>query len=59
VKVGYWLLATAGAVFFMITLGGYTRLSGSGLSMTKWKPIAYRYPRNIDQWNEEFESYKV
>jgi len=56
--VGYWLLATAGAVFCMITLGGYTRLSKSGLSMTKWKPIAYKYPRNQEQWEEEFENYK-
>eukprot|EP01016_Furgasonia_blochmanni_P003591 TRINITY_DN1140_c0_g1_i3.p1 TRINITY_DN1140_c0_g1~~TRINITY_DN1140_c0_g1_i3.p1 ORF type:complete len:476 (+),score=60.82 TRINITY_DN1140_c0_g1_i3:64-1491(+) len=56
--VGYWLLLTAGAVFFMIVLGGYTRLSKSGLSMTKWKPIGYRYPRNIEQWEEEFENYK-
>lgn len=56
--VGYWLLATAGSVFFMICLGGYTRLSKSGLSMTKWKPIGYRYPPNEDVWNEEFENYK-
>lgn len=38
-KVGYWLLIVAGAVFGMIVLGGYTRLSKSGLSMTRWKPI--------------------
>jgi len=56
--VGYWLLTTAGAVFLMIVLGGYTRLSKSGLSMTKWKPIGYRYPKNVEQWEEEFENYK-
>jgi len=43
----------------MIVLGGYTRLSKSGLSMTKWKPIGYRYPKNVEQWEEEFENYKV
>ena len=57
--VGFWLLITAGSVFFMILLGGYTRLSKSGLSMTKWKPIAYKYPSTKEEWNEEFENYKV
>lgn len=37
--IGSWLLLTAAGVFFMMVVGGYTRLSGSGLSMTKWKPI--------------------
>jgi len=37
--IGSWLLLTAGGVLFLIILGGYTRLSGSGLSMTKWKPV--------------------
>lgn len=58
-KVGYWLLLCAGAVFGMIILGGYTRLSKSGLSMVKWKPIEYSYPRSQAQWEEEFEHYKV
>jgi len=43
----------------MILLGGYTRLSKSGLSMTKWKPIAYKYPRTQEEWDMEFENYKV
>ena len=42
----------------MIVLGGYTRLTNSGLSMTKWKPIEYNYPRNEKQWEEEFNHYK-
>ena len=58
-KVGYWLLLCAGAVFGMIILGGYTRLSKSGLSMVRWKPIEYSYPRSQAQWEEEFEHYKV
>lgn len=58
-KVGYWLLLCAGAVFGMIILGGYTRLSKSGLSMVKWKPIEYSYPRSQAQWEEEFDHYKV
>lgn len=58
-KVGIWLLLVAGAVFGMIVLGGYTRLSKSGLSMTRWKPIQSKYPTSEAKWNEEFEHYKV
>jgi len=42
----------------MIVLGGYTRLSKSGLSMTNWKPLGYKYPENQEQWLFEFENYK-
>ena len=42
----------------MICLGGYTRLTKSGLSMTKWKPIGYKYPSNEEEWDYEFSSYK-
>jgi hypothetical protein len=37
--VGGWLLFTAGTVFFMVLLGGYTRISHSGLSMVSWHPL--------------------
>ncbi len=57
--VGSWLLLTAGSVFFMIGLGGYTRLTKSGLSMTEWKPLSVKYPSNDEEWNQEFEAYKV
>ncbi len=56
--VGSWLLLTAGGVFFMIVLGGYTRLSNSGLSMTRWKPVQLRLPQNTEEWEEEFTHYK-
>lgn len=58
-KIGVWLIICAGAVLGMIVLGGYTRLSKSGLSMTKWKPIQYKYPSTPAQWVEEFEHYQV
>lgn len=58
-KVGYWLLGCAGAVVGMIILGGYTRLTKSGLSMTKWKPIGYRLPQTTEEWESEFEHYRV
>ena len=57
--VAIWLLISAGAVFGMIVLGGYTRLSKSGLSMTKWKPIQSQFPTTEEKWEEEFEHYKV
>jgi len=56
--VGGWLLLTAGAVFCMVVVGGYTRLSKSGLSMTRWKPAGYRYPSSEEHWQDEFEDYK-
>lgn len=42
--VGYWLLLSAGMILGMICLGGYTRLTKSGLSMTRWKAFGYKMP---------------
>lgn len=42
----------------MIVLGGYTRLTHSGLSMADWSPYTKRYPRNEEEWNVEFDKYK-
>lgn len=56
--VGLWLIATAGLILAMICLGGYTRLTKSGLSMTKWKAFGYKYPNSSEDWNREFEWYK-
>lgn len=36
--VGYWLGGLSGMVFSMVVLGGVTRLTRSGLSMTDWRP---------------------
>jgi len=44
--VGYWLLISGISVFFMVGVGGYTRLTKSGLSMTEWKPLDVKYPIN-------------
>ena len=57
--VGWWLLLTAGTVFFMIILGGYTRLSHSGLSMVRWRPINYVLPSSTEEWETEYEQYKL
>ncbi len=36
--VGLWLLTVSASVFGIVILGGYTRLSRSGLTMVKWHP---------------------
>ena len=56
--VGSWLFLTAAGVLGMIVVGGYTRLTHSGLSMVDWKPYTKKYPSNENEWNEEFDKYK-
>lgn len=46
--IGYWLGGLSGMVFSMVVLGGVTRLTRSGLSMTDWRPqvrLLRRVPR--------------
>lgn len=55
-----WLAACALLVALMVALGGYTRLSGSGLSITQWKPIHGVLPPMSDAaWEEEFAGYRA
>lgn len=59
-KILIWLLLSAFLVACMVMLGGYTRLSGSGLSITSWKPIHGTLPPlDYGQWQEEFEAYRL
>ena len=44
--VASWLGLSAGWVFAMVVLGGVTRLTRSGLSMTDWKFTGERWPQN-------------
>ncbi len=54
-----WLMAVAALVFAMVVVGGITRLTESGLSITEWKPIAGALPPlNEASWLSEFEKYK-
>jgi heme a synthase len=58
-QIGIWLFAGALLVVVMVILGGYTRLSHSGLSMVTWKPIIGAIPPlNELAWEEEFSRYK-
>lgn len=56
--VGYWLLGGSGLVAGMVTLGGLTRLTESGLSMVDWHLIHFRAPRSDREWEAYFERYK-
>jgi cytochrome c oxidase assembly protein subunit 15 len=54
-----WLSLCALLVAMMVMIGGYTRLSGSGLSITEWKPIHGTIPPlDAAQWQEEFAAYQ-
>jgi heme a synthase len=56
---GKWILATAGAVVGMIHVGGVTRLTHSGLSMTDWSPLGSLPPMTNEEWEAEFSRYKI
>jgi heme a synthase len=54
-----WLYLVAGLVFLMIVVGGATRLTDSGLSITEWKPILGAIPPlNEADWHEAFAKYR-
>ena len=57
--VRFWLIAVAGLVFLMVLVGGATRLTESGLSITQWKPVTgVLPPLNGADWQAEFDRYK-
>ncbi len=57
--VAYWLIAGVIMIIIQTLLGGVTRLTGSGLSITKWNPLfGILPPLNNKQWEEAFAGYK-
>src|SRR4051794_19011816 len=53
------LLAVAGLVFAMVVVGGITRLTESGLSITQWKPISGAIPPlSQADWQHAFDLYR-
>jgi len=57
--VAIWLLIGVFMIIIQVLLGGITRLTGSGLSITEWKPIMGALPpMNEQEWNTAFEKYK-
>ena len=58
--VGNWLLLSSTLVIAVIVVGGVTRLTESGLSITEWRPITgVLPPLSLTEWENEFEKYKA
>jgi heme a synthase len=55
---GQWLLGVSALVIGMISIGGITRLTKSGLSMTTWSITGTLPPLTLEDWQREFERYK-
>ena len=58
--VAWWLLLLILLVIGTILIGGMTRLTDSGLSITEWSPISGVIPpMTAEDWSQEFEKYKL
>ncbi len=57
--ISTWLIIVAVLVFCIVVVGGITRLTESGLSITEWKPVSGVIPPlNEADWATEFEKYR-
>lgn len=56
--VGWWLLILCAMVVLIVLLGGYTRLTHSGLSMVEWKPHTLLPPSSEAEWQAAFDDYR-
>jgi heme a synthase len=57
--VAIWLLVGVSMIIIQVLLGGITRLTGSGLSITEWKPIMGTLPpMNDTEWDKAFHNYQ-
>lgn len=55
-----WLLGCSALVFGILVIGGLTRLTESGLSITEWQPLTGILPPiTLAEWDIEWEKYKV
>lgn len=55
-----WLATVCGLIILMVVVGGITRLTGSGLSITDWKPIMGAIPPlDLADWQEAFRKYQA
>jgi cytochrome c oxidase assembly protein subunit 15 len=58
--IGLWLLACCAMILLMVVIGGITRLTESGLSITEWQPVTgVLPPLDQAQWQEEFARYRA
>jgi len=59
IYISYWLLLITLLIALIIIIGGLTRLTGSGLSITRWDIISgILPPLSLNQWDESFDLYK-
>ncbi|MGX7896189.1 COX15/CtaA family protein [Tsuneonella sp. HG222] len=57
--IAHWLFVVAALVVMMVAVGGITRLTESGLSITEWKPVTGAIPPLTEaQWQAEFAAYQ-
>lgn len=57
--VAVWLMGLCAMILLMVTVGGVTRLTDSGLSMVQWQPILGAIPpMNEAEWQERFDQYR-
>src|SRR5215212_3876880 len=57
--IAYWLLLCCAMIFAMVVIGGITRLTLSGLSITEWQPVTGIVPPlSQAAWIAEFEKYQ-
>ena len=55
-----WLITLLVCVISIILIGGYTRISDSGLSITEWEPLSgILFPLTSSAWSQEFDKYKL
>src|SRR5688572_18533101 len=58
--VSWWLWTGVVMIFFQVIIGGITRLTGSGLSITEWNVIMGALPPMTEShWQELFDKYKL
>jgi cytochrome c oxidase assembly protein subunit 15 len=58
-RLGIWLAIWAGMLFLLILIGGATRLTESGLSITEWNVVSGVVPpMSADAWKAEFDKYR-
>jgi cytochrome c oxidase assembly protein subunit 15 len=58
-RVGRWFVIWAVMLFITVLIGGITRLTESGLSITEWKPVSgVLPPMSAEAWQVEFDKYR-
>ncbi|MBC7987357.1 MAG: COX15/CtaA family protein [Sphingomonadaceae bacterium] len=58
--LAWWLVAVAALVILMVVVGGITRLTESGLSITRWAPVSGAIPPlSAAEWQAEFAAYQA